>query len=141
MDRTFASYDNLPGDTLINRSDIAALANTTLGTVRFWAATVDTFPKGTPRPYERPHWYRLDVVQKWLCDTNRVACDHPGLLSAMDVCARLGIKRQTLKVWVWHDKFPRPTDRIGRSVYWKTETLTEWLAENPRPTPKAEAVA
>jgi prophage regulatory protein len=57
---------------------------------------------------------------------------HPKLLRVADICALLGVSRNTLLAWRRHGDFPKARQLGPRTLAWAAQDITAWLAKRPR---------
>lgn len=79
----------------------------------------------TMHPYEWKKRMQSDPVY--------IATDDEVLLTAQQVCARLGgISQMTLWRWLGSDavRFPKPTMRVNKRRFWSAGVIRRWMAEH-----------
>lgn len=43
-----------------------------------------------------------------------------------DVAAAFGVKQSTVRAYLARQQIPEPDGKIGRTVWWRPETIREW---------------
>jgi predicted DNA-binding transcriptional regulator AlpA len=114
----------LPRTALVNRADIAYIADVTIETVQSW--TSSGFPPPTTRTGVSGLLYEIGPVTDWLCATGRMACGLTDpLMTRREIAAELGVSPETIKAWCRKGRFPGPAVRVGRTDMWDESVIAE----------------
>lgn len=126
--RTRDSYENLHPDTLITRSDVAAIAGVQEQTVQAWTQTKRLgFPQSIRVGGRQMVWHKLGEVVDWLCATGRADCGlDEGMMTLHQIAEHFEVKDVTVKMWRHRGIFPDPDATLARSPLWKRETIAKW---------------